>query len=257
MKRSVRLLLILMLGLGLVPLLLARIPAQADGTTPLLISEVLYDPPGTEPDEEWIEVYNRSNATVDLSGYKVGDDEKVSGGAEGMMQFPAGSSIGPGEAVIVANKATAFSAVYGFNPDYEMNDTDPTVPDMTKYTAWSNGNVSLRNAGDEVLLLDGTDNIVDAVSWGDSTYAFDPSVPGVAEGHSIERYPPDQDTDTADDWRDQASPSPGSVPAAPTPTPTSAPTATPTSTPTPTPMPPTSTPTPTPTSPPPATPSPT
>ncbi len=62
------------------------------GTSHLLISEVLYDTPGTDEDEEWIEIYNPTASTIDLSHYKVGDEEEQ-GKGEGMYQFPSGASI--------------------------------------------------------------------------------------------------------------------------------------------------------------------
>jgi len=226
----------------LAPLILRASPLPAASQPTLLISEVLYDSIGTEPDEEWIEIYNVGASTIDLSNYKVGDEEER-GGHEGMLQFPAGTSIAPGQVIVIANKATAFFSVWGFDPNYEMVDSDEAVPDMIPYTDWANGQVWLSNGGDEVLILDGNDAIVDAMSYGDKTTFFDPPCPDVAEGHSLERSPANVDTDTAEDWIDQESPNPGTV-TVPTPTPTATwtPTATPTSTPTPT-----NTPTPTPT----------
>ena len=50
----------------------------------LLISEVLYDVVGTEPDGEWIEIYNAGASAIDLSGYKVVDEDEQ-GGGEGML----------------------------------------------------------------------------------------------------------------------------------------------------------------------------
>ena len=77
--------------------------------------------------------------------------------------------------------------------------------------------------------------VIDQMSYGTDTTAFDPACPGVKEGHSLERSPANVDTDTAADWIDQEFPNPGSV-TVPTPTPTDTPepTATPTTTPTPT-----------------------
>jgi hypothetical protein len=83
---------------------------------------------------------------------------------------------------------------------------------MVKYSSWANGNVALSNTGDEVLLLDGSDSVVDVVAYGNSPYpAFQPPVPTVSEGHSIERRPANVDTDTNADWHDQPSPAPGVV----------------------------------------------
>lgn len=205
------------------------------GFIKLLISEVLFDPQdAAEPAGEWIELYNTGDTPVGLDGYKLGDEE-TSGQGEGMLQFPNDVVMDPGQVFVVANSASSFMAVYGFNPDFEMVDTDPAVPDMQKYLPWAAGTVRLRNQGDEVLLLGADDLWVDAVSWGSSSIAFDPPAPQAAEGHSLERYPANVDSDTAGDWRDQASPDPGQVDLSPTSTPTHTPT--PTDTPSPTPIP--------------------
>ena len=61
--------------------------------------------------------------------------------------------------------------------------------------------------------MDIDDNIVDGVAFGQSEYlGFYPPVVSVAEGHSIERYPAEIDTDTNSDWIDQVNPNPGILP---------------------------------------------
>lgn len=174
----------------------------------LLISEVLYDPTGAEPAAEWFEIHNLTGVALDLAGFKIGDEE-TAGGSEGMAAFPVGSAIAGGGVLVIANDAAAFSAAYGWPPDFELAGADPNVPDMVEYGAWSGGSISLSNSGDELLLLDAGDLLVDAVSWAGSTWAFNPSVPGVAAGHSIDRSPAGQDTDSAADWIDQPAPNPG------------------------------------------------
>jgi hypothetical protein len=201
-----------LLGLLVLALLLSprfSFPIRASSPA-LLISEVLYDTPGTDEDEEWIEIYNPTASTIDLSDYKLGDEEEQ-GGGEGMYQFPSEASIPPAGVVVIALKATGFYALYGFNPDYEVTDTDSSVPDMIKYSAWATGKIALSNSGDEVLILDGGDAIVDAMSYGNATTFFDSPCPDVPTGHSLERSPANADTDTADDWIDQEFPNPGSV----------------------------------------------
>jgi hypothetical protein len=208
----------------------------------VLLSEVLYDPSGPEPSHEWVELYNPGPAVLGLDAYRIGDEEQI-GGGEGMYRFPAGATLEGDQVVVVAGQASSFLAVYGFAPDFEFNDTDPAVPDMVKAPEWAGGSISLGNSGDEVLVLDDQDTLIDALSWGASTFAFDPPAPDVTEGHSLARVPADQDTDTASDWLEALNPDPGSV-SLETPTPT----ATPSQTSTPSPGTPTATP------PPPATP---
>jgi hypothetical protein len=170
---------------------------------------VLYDPLSAEPAGEWIELYNRAGA-VDIGGCKLGDEETPMEG-EGMYMFPEGAAVGAGAVILVANQASAFEAEFGFKPDYELVESDAAVPNLVKYSAWATGSIGLSNTGDEVLLLDGGDLLLDALSWGSSTWAFDPAAPDVAAGHSLERVPSEVDTDTAADWVEQASPDPGSV----------------------------------------------
>jgi hypothetical protein len=200
-------------------------PTATPGPGRLLISEVLYNPSGEEPQSEWIEVYNAGGMSLDLSTFKLGDEE-TAGEQEGMFQFPAGTTIEPGQVVTVAYRAITFTNTYGFPPDYELNESDPFVPNMLKYSAWSGGNVQLDNTGDEIIIMNGSNDQVDVVSWGNSL-TMNPPVAKVADGHSLERYPPNQDTDAAGDWIDQASPDPGNVDLTPpTPTPTITPSAT-------------------------------
>ena len=175
-----------------------------------LISEVFYDTPGTDSNEEWIELYNPTASAIDLSNYKLGDEE-TQGGTEGMYRFPAGASLAAGGRITVALKATGFFALYGFTPDYEVNNTDSSVPDMLHYAAWSSGTIALSNSGDEVLLLDGSDTPVDVVTYESGSYAGVTPHPGVATGHSIERSPANQDTDDCSvDFVDRNPPTPGS-----------------------------------------------
>lgn len=184
----------------------------------LLITEVLFNP-ADEPVEEWVEVYNVGDLNLDLSNYKIGDEE-IKGGSEGMYRFPPGVSIAGKGVFVIANSAIAFANKYGINPDFEYSQTDPGVPSMVKYALWSGGTMFLNNNGDEVLVLNDNDELADAVSWGSSNFAFIPSVPKVADEVSIERYPADVDTDVASNWRSQSTPAPGVVDQSlPTPTP--------------------------------------
>ncbi len=208
------------------PLVINQHSQPAQTPAALLISEVLYHPNDLEPDGEWIEIYNPSNIAIDLSPYKVGDAESQ-GDREGMVQFPQGEIIQPYGVIVVSNRAAVFIERYGFLPDYEVIETDPSVPNMIKYLVWASYNLELTNDGDEVLLLDGEDLIVDAVSWGRSTFAFNPSPRTAPQGYSLERKPANVDSDQSVDWVNQPHPAPKSVDlSTPTPTLTQTPTAT-------------------------------
>ena len=154
----------------------------------LLISEVMVQPASYEPDGEWVELFNSGGGIIDLSTYKLGDEETRSQG-EGMLQFPVEAKLAPGQVIVVANNAANFYATYGFHPGYEMTASSPSVPDMRKVTSWASGTVNLGNTGDEVLVLDSSDTVVDTLSWGDSSWAFYPACPDPDPAWTLERYP--------------------------------------------------------------------
>jgi len=99
----------------------------------VIINAVLPNPSGLEPDEEWIELYNPSDVSVDISGWRLSD-------GEGIYVFPQGTILPP--------KGTL--RVYGrqYNP-----------------TGYSRG-LYLANKGDEVYLFDASGNLVDQCFWG-------------------------------------------------------------------------------------------
>jgi Lamin Tail Domain len=199
----------------------------------LLISEVLYFPLGTNPEEEWFEVYNAGNGPANLYDYKIGDEETI-GQGEGMMRFPPGSVLLEGNILVVANQAVSFYSKYRFYPDFELVNTDAAIPDLMNYVEWSSGSINLSQTEDELLLLDKNDQVQDSLSWGTSTWAFSPAIPGAPQGHSLARIPANVDTNQASDWVDQAQPAPGlidlalpALTATPSPTPTNTPEPTP------------------------------
>jgi len=197
--------------------------------TSLVINEIYYDTMVSST-EEWIEIYNYSASnSVSLNGYKVGDEE-TNGGGEGMYEFPAGYSIAPLDFVLVAQSATEFFGIYGFYPDFEISSTNETVPDMTKYSAWASGSLNMSNSGDEVLLLDATDTIIDAVVYEGGSFAGVTAHPGVSQGSTLERCPAGTDTEdcSVDMIEVLNQGSPGEACSADTPTPTETATETPT-----------------------------
>jgi phosphatidylserine/phosphatidylglycerophosphate/cardiolipin synthase-like enzyme len=192
-----------------VPLIISgyQLPAAAGH---LLLSEVYY---GTVPEKEWVELYNPTGQPVDLSTYKISDaaDKRDFEGAYG---FPPGTTIQPGQVLVVAVTAAGFQEDFpGAVADFEMLDTESGVPDLPKYTAWGRGDWGLRNAGDQVLLLKVGDGAVDVVVYGDAAFPGVVPHPGVVYGHSLERDPIWLDTDDcSSDFRDWPYPSPGNLP---------------------------------------------
>ncbi|RJR14072.1 lamin tail domain-containing protein [Candidatus Parcubacteria bacterium] len=166
----------------------------------VVVSEVLYNPNVEQGGSvhEWVELYNGTDEIVDLSGWKIADNG-------GQDVLPDETFLAPGAFLVI----TATSTTAGFWD----------IPGGTQVIVLGSsiGGNGLANGGDVVSLLGADDVIIDAVSWGTNTDAFDPSVPVVAQGHSIERAALQVDSDTVDDWEDRTNPTPGTT-ATPAPT---------------------------------------
>jgi hypothetical protein len=125
-------------------------PALGD----VLISEVMYDPSGTEPDEEWLEVYNASTKPRLLNGLTIKDG----GNRTTVIASASPIVIAPQDYLVLArNKTAAVDAQVPENAIiYEYGAGQPV----------SSG-VLLANSGTgAVWLLDGTTTIAGAVYGG-------------------------------------------------------------------------------------------
>lgn len=191
--------------LCVVPLSLAQ-----DEDVSLLITEVYPNPPGEETAREWIELMNTGTAVIDLSDIKVGDEESM-GEKEGMLRFPKGAYLEPAQVIVIAQTAVGFRALFGSNPDYEIQDSDPAVPDMRRYALWALGDFALANDGDEVLIVNANNRIIESLNYGDQPTFFSPAIQQPFEGQSIARIPATCDTDSAADWQTVDVPTPGQV----------------------------------------------
>jgi phosphatidylserine/phosphatidylglycerophosphate/cardiolipin synthase-like enzyme len=189
------------------PLALSRFDGAADH---LLISELVYDTPG--PDEaEFVELVNPTGAPIDLTGYALGDAVSALD-FEDMRHFPPGVVVPPGGVVVVTLSAAAFREEFGVAPQFEIVDSDPSVPDLIDDPAWGDPAAlfQLGNGGDEVVLIR-WDGLVDVVTYGAGYHG---GVIGcgllVAPARTLERRPYWRDSDSCPaDFRAWAFPSPG------------------------------------------------
>jgi len=187
------------------------IPSLTYYPVTLLISEFYPNPIGQEPGGEWVEIYNPEPYNQPLAGIKLGDETSAAG-KEGMLRFPDGYFIKGQEVLVIAHQAKAFLSEFGFLPDFEMEASDARVPDMLPYAGWGRSGVQFSNSGDEAILLDPWDGIVDTLVYGSSDAGgFSEPPPAPKEGHSLERYPPERDRDRGGDWREREQVSPGQL----------------------------------------------
>lgn len=190
----------------------------------LLISEFVYD--GTTPTtagDEFVELCNAEGGPVDLSGFKIGDEE-TPGDGEGMYYLSDGQVLAPDGCLVIAKNATQFAARFGFYPDYELVTTGAgytdtlAVPNLARYSAWGGGVWALADDGDELLVLDPSDQRVDSVAYRNGDYAATGVAPDASapEPDSLQRiWPYDSDSMPADFVR--KAPNPGTITVLPAP----------------------------------------
>ena len=151
----------------------------------IVINEIMYHAPPisyAQPDkeipyqpseEEWIELYNRSAAAVDLSGWQLQEAIR--------FEFPRGTILGPHEYLVIAADAAALRADYPEVAARIVGDYDGRLND----------------AHEEVRLVDAQSNPVDEVHYYDGG-----RWPAFADGggSSLELIDPDADNAVAESW---------------------------------------------------------
>jgi len=142
-------------------------------TTSVVISEIMYHPPTGNVDDEYIELYNTGNTTVDLTGWRFSRGVR--------FDFPAGTTIGPGRYLVVAKNRDRLISRYGLNPAIVL------------------GNYSgqLDDSGEKIRLRDANNNVADEV-----TYYEGGHWPRYADGYgsSLELRDPFQDNNNYQNW---------------------------------------------------------
>lgn len=150
----------------------------------VVFSEVFYDTPGTDSQEEWVELYNGTGSAVDLSGWTITDNN----GTGSSITIPGGTTIQSGTYLTVATNSLGFNAIYGYDADVYGS-----LP-------------ALNNTGDALILADNTSSVIDAVAWEGGASSGVPagwgssSAPSASTGSSIVRTSVTSDTDSFSDW---------------------------------------------------------
>ncbi|MGB0993247.1 MAG: lamin tail domain-containing protein, partial [Akkermansiaceae bacterium] len=131
--------------------------------------------PYQESGEEWIELHNKGNSTINLGGWKL--DDAVD------FEFDANTSIAPGGYLVIAKNPTAFTAKY---------------PSATVVGPWSG---TLSNSGERIQLEDQNGNLADEVTYYDggrwSSFAD-------GGGCSLELTDPRSDNGLPEQWEPSA-----------------------------------------------------
>jgi hypothetical protein len=162
------------------------------------ITEVLYNPAGVDAGQEWIEITNTGNDTLDMTGYLLHFDRTLADYVFPEFTLPEGG------VVVIHVKAEG-----------EDSGSDLYWPDTGGRNMNNNGSVSLFNRATKsakwmvdyvefgAMEQDHENMAVNAGIWPDNEF-----VPQVAEGSSIELINK-TDNNQISDWQEQPSPNPG------------------------------------------------
>ncbi|MEZ4885161.1 MAG: lamin tail domain-containing protein [Chitinophagales bacterium] len=145
--------------------------ANAQSESDIVITEIMYNPPESGTDSlEFIELYNKSAAPIDMSGYSF---------SQGVtFTFPENTVIAAGGYLVSAVNASAFEAFFGF----------PVLQ-------WEGG--ALSNSGEDIVLVDVSGAVVDSVFYDDEgEWTIEPD----GNGPSLVLCNPDADNSLATSW---------------------------------------------------------
>jgi len=142
---------------------------------PLVITKIMYHPDTTRtfPDsdqQEFLEILNTGTSTVSLDGVYFS-------GTGFVYQFPTASVIGPNSKIILAGNSDVFIKKYGVSPFGQFSR-------------------NLSNKGEKLVLADGFGNVIDSVTYSDSS----PWPNADGNGYYLELIDPFSDNSIAASW---------------------------------------------------------
>ncbi len=166
--------------------------------TQVLITELYPNTAMRNEPDEYVALTNFGARPVSIEGWSITD-------TEGSLIFPA-VELAPDRTIYVTRNASAFTAQQNSvkqevtKPDFEYGpDSDPSVPQLQT----SGGTFALRNAGDEVILMNEAGEAVDMVMYGACSYRGaewrGTAVEKPREGMVVQRKGI-RDSDQCDDW---------------------------------------------------------
>lgn len=168
---------------------------SASEASGLVINEFLTNAPGTDDGFEWVELYNGSGGTVDLSGWAIASGTSSFSAGD---PFPGGTTLPAGGYLVIAQSAKVSGG------------------DVVN-AGWSLGNAT--SSSDGVRLEDCNGSVADTVIYGepnDDEFIDDGGsiatslAPSPSEGATAARLPDGVDTDrSGSDFGELALPTPG------------------------------------------------
>ena len=150
-------------------------PYLGNDSIDLVINEINYNSSDQFDTGDWVEIYNNGNQVIDLDGFYFTDEDP-----EHRYTFPAYSSIGPGEYILLVQDTVSFSTLF------------PNVQNL--YGSFDFG---LSGGGEQISLYDFSDRLLDRVEY-DDVYPWPIEPDG--NGPTLELIHPDSLNENASAW---------------------------------------------------------
>ena len=144
-------------------------------TLGLVISEIMYNTNNSQDSEDWIELYNGKNSTLDLTDWVVKDDDNSH-----EFRFPTGTTLESNEYAILVRDSSLFNTIYTHSV---------RILGQLDY--------GLSGGGDQVRVFDAFGTLIDSVQYDDSApwpLAAD------GEGYSLELLDLSSDNSLPQSW---------------------------------------------------------
>lgn len=128
----------------------------------VIFSEIMYNPLGTDVDattganREWVELFNAGSEPVDLSGWRFEDTQD----GQVASPLPAGTILGPREALVLAGNAATFDSVWGTAANGIRRIGLSNFPSLSNSPSLTDEVLGLRNAAGA---------LVDVVNYDDAS----------------------------------------------------------------------------------------
>jgi len=152
---------------------LKLIPAK---TSPVVINEINYDSDSNFNTEDWVEIYNNSDADLLLDGWKLKDSND-----DNVFEFSPGTILKQSSYLVVCFDTLAFKALFGSVEDYI-------------------GNLGFKfgNEGDAVRIFDNNNSLVDVVAYNEQApWPLSPA----GKGPTLELVNPNYDNALPESWK--------------------------------------------------------
>ena len=173
--------------------------AESENLPILLINEVMYDPKQDDTYNEWVELYNPTNKSINVSGWILIDNFSND-------TIEADTENGNGSTVILA-KGYAIIADHGTGIYENYSIANDTIKLSVDDLNIGNG---LGNLEDKLILQNNNGTVIDAMEWG-ADYADVAGYPAalVDVNHSLSRFYEIDTNDSSIDFFDGVIPTPG------------------------------------------------